>query len=193
MALFLLSQVFLIVSHGPLVHTLASIILKSTTESVKKGASWSLEQYGEITPEFAPPKESLEKSLENLNDADSGRGEASGESVCSQPISNGNTCDESDTEKSGDQTLNGATRLNITDEEKEQRLALESPLTLQQNGKATSPGLLADKPFLETILNSLSCTENDYAPLFALCLVYALASNEVTCVLTNNNYTMIYY
>ena len=66
--------------------------------------------------------------------------------------------------------------LNVTDEEKEQRLALETPLTPQTQKNVTE--LLSNKPFLETILNSLFCTENDYAALFALCLLYALANNQ---------------
>ena len=67
--------------------------------------------------------------------------------------------------------------LNVTDEEKEQRLALESPLTPHAQKNVTES--LSNKPFLETILNSLFCTENDYAALFALCLLYALANNQV--------------
>uniref|UniRef100_A0A0V0G892 Uncharacterized protein n=1 Tax=Triatoma dimidiata TaxID=72491 RepID=A0A0V0G892_TRIDM len=51
--------------------------------------------------------------------------------------------------------------VNITDEEKEQRLAQE-----------------AQKVFLEVIVNSLECVENDYATLFALCLLYAISQNK---------------
>uniref|UniRef100_A0A4V0Y8H9 Uncharacterized protein n=1 Tax=Rhodnius prolixus TaxID=13249 RepID=A0A4V0Y8H9_RHOPR len=51
--------------------------------------------------------------------------------------------------------------VNITDEEKEQRLAQE-----------------AQKVFLEVIVNSLDCVENDYAALFALCLLYAISQNN---------------
>ncbi|KAL1130694.1 hypothetical protein AAG570_011935 [Ranatra chinensis] len=50
--------------------------------------------------------------------------------------------------------------LNITDEEKEQMLAQEAP-----------------KIFLDVIVNSLDCTENDYSALFALCLLYAISHN----------------
>lgn len=49
--------------------------------------------------------------------------------------------------------------LNVTDEEKEQRLALESPLTSQTQKDITES--LLNRPFLETILNSY----------FALCLL----------------------
>jgi len=65
-------------------------------------------------------------------------------------------------------------QLNVTDEEKEQRLALESPLMSHQNQNIFES--LTKKLFLETITNSLLCTENDYAALFALWLLYALAN-----------------
>nr|CAD7601801.1 unnamed protein product [Timema genevievae] len=39
---------------------------------------------------------------------------------------------------------------------------------------------LVDKPFLEMVFNTLQCSENDYAALFALCLLYALGHNKGT-------------
>lgn len=44
-ALFLLSQVFLIISHAPLIQTLAWIILKTDKELFEKGADKLLEHY----------------------------------------------------------------------------------------------------------------------------------------------------
>nr|KAF7422016.1 hypothetical protein H0235_009852 [Vespula pensylvanica] len=185
-ALFLLSQVFLIVSHGPLVYTLAAVILKSDLNMIQIG-----------------PKETLEKSLENLcesltiseslNEDDnnveftSEIGETIGEKV--QDLSKPSTsrahmlpCDTS-IKSSEELDMNISTEeledikhLNVTDEEKE-RLALESPLT-QSQIQHNALELLSNKPFLETILNSLFCTENDYAALFGLCLLYALANNQ---------------
>ncbi|KAF7397828.1 hypothetical protein HZH68_009050 [Vespula germanica] len=186
-ALFLLSQVFLIVSHGPLVYTLAAVILKSDLNMIQIG-----------------PKETLEKSLENLcesltiseslNEDDNNveftneTGETIGEKV--QDLSKPSTsrahmlppCDTS-IKSSEELDMNISTEeledikhLNVTDEEKE-RLALESPLT-QSQIQHNALELLSNKPFLETILNSLFCTENDYAALFGLCLLYALANNQ---------------
>ncbi|XP_012283658.1 protein CLEC16A homolog isoform X2 [Orussus abietinus] len=206
-ALFLLSQVFLIVSHRPLVHALAAIILKTDSDTIKNGASRVLDVYSEeIAPNkpiaFSPPKESLEKSLENLNesceDSDSeeiNEKESNNEETkeCAEtPVTNepstsfDGTFDEEpsisrpdrlDVSASND-TIDDIKHLNVTDEEKEQRLALESPLTPQQPSAKSSRESLAKKPFLETILNSLYCVENDYAALFALCLLYALANNQ---------------
>lgn len=55
---------------------------------------------------------------------------------------------------------------NITDEEKE-KLA-----------RTPSENIALQKPFLETVYSALDCTENDYAALFALCLLYAMANNK---------------
>ncbi|OAD55741.1 Protein CLEC16A [Eufriesea mexicana] len=178
-ALFLLSQVFLIVSHGPLVHTLAAVMLLSDLETIQTGASKVFEMYSNISSNkpiaFSPPKESLEKSLENLSET-----LTVSDGLCEEE---NNLEDKEDTENGKQldisipvENLEEIKHLNVTDEEKEQRLALESPLTPQTQKNVTES--LSNKPFLETILNSLLCTENDYAALFALCLLYALANNQ---------------
>jgi len=45
------------------------------------------------------------------------------------------------------------------------------------SGTSSQQQMLANKPFLEMIVNTLQCSENDYAALFALCLLYALGHN----------------
>ncbi|KAG7210477.1 hypothetical protein KM043_012001 [Ampulex compressa] len=208
-ALFLLSQVFLIVSHGPLVHTLAAVMLMSDLDTIQIGASRVLEKYGEITSDkpigFSPPKETLEKSLENLSDS-----LLTTEDVCTESDDTDETKDDSEKHNGMTEEFSHAStsfdtvmtenipallspeqldisipteqleelkHLNVTDEEKEQRLAMESPLTPHQSqNNPVEP--LGNKPFLQTILNSLFCTENDYAALFGLCLLYALANNQ---------------
>lgn len=69
-----------------------------------------------------------------------------------------------------------AKHLNVTDEEKERRLALDGP---QTTGDQVPSESLANKPFLETALNSLNYTKNDYPTLFTLCLFYAIAISQV--------------
>ncbi|XP_076649966.1 C-type lectin domain containing ema isoform X2 [Halictus rubicundus] len=205
-ALFLLSQVFLIISHGPLVHTLAAVILLSDLETIQTGASKVLEMYGDMSTTksiaFSPPKESLEKSLENLSESLS-----VSDGLCEEECNVEDEKDDNlvnrisetiypstsfDTASIGDtpvlmspehldisipnDDLEDIRYLNVTDEEKEQRLALESPLAPEMQKNLNES--LSNKPFLETILNSLFCTENDYAALFALCLLYALANNQ---------------
>ena len=180
-SLFLLSQVFLIVSHGPLVRTLANVILKSELETIRGGSSRVLEAH-ETTVAFLPPKESLEKSLENLAERPDGEGEEdprAEESGTQQWYRV-----ESDPDGSPEDAIEEIKHLSVTDEEKEQRLALESPLAMAPANDESQ--CLSNKPFLETILNSLYCVENDYTALFALCLLYALANNPVSYLIAES-------
>ncbi|KYM98898.1 PREDICTED: protein CLEC16A [Cyphomyrmex costatus] len=147
-ALFLLSQVFLIVSHKPLVHTLATVMLMSDLETIQIGINSVLEKFGDI----------------NFDDA----------SPINTPVHTSTLSDI--TSLPSEEDLDEIKQLNVTDEEKEQRLAMESPLSHQSQNDIFES--LTKKPFLETITNSLLCTENDYAALFALCLLYALANNQ---------------
>lgn len=54
------------------------------------------------------------------------------------------------------------------------------PPPLPLTGSSFQQQSLANKPFLEMIVNTLQCSENDYAALFALCLLYALGHNPGT-------------
>lgn len=54
------------------------------------------------------------------------------------------------------------------------------PPPLPLTGNSYQQQSLASKPFLEMIVNTLQCSENDYAALFALCLLYALGHNPGT-------------
>lgn len=212
-ALFLLSQVFLIVSHGPLVHTLAAVMLMSDLETIQTGTNKILDKFGDITSNrsvtFSPPKETLKKSLEILNEIRSEESYDRENSIRNIKEVDKNVVDEFNhpstsfddastpidtpvlmstplnTSIPSEEDLEEIKHLNVTDEEKEQRLALESPLMPQSQNDIFES--LAKKPFLETITNSLLCTENDYAALFALCLLYALANNQVTIINSNRN------
>lgn len=71
-SLFLLSQVFLIITHGPIVHGLAWIILQSDSAVFEDGATKILEMYisnakSSVKLEFSKPQLSLEKALENTS------------------------------------------------------------------------------------------------------------------------------
>ncbi|XP_073974512.1 C-type lectin domain containing ema isoform X2 [Rhodnius prolixus] len=50
--------------------------------------------------------------------------------------------------------------------------------SLEESLDASSLSQEAQKVFLEVIVNSLDCVENDYAALFALCLLYAISQNN---------------
>ncbi|XP_014244787.1 protein CLEC16A homolog isoform X2 [Cimex lectularius] len=96
--------------------------------------SWENGSYiTQARPIFSQPTQSLEESLNGSAAPDGNAG------ILGHPVND----------------------LNITDEEKEQRLAQES-----------------QKLFFEVIIKSLDCTENDYSALFSLCLLYAISQNS---------------
>ncbi|CAH2234784.1 protein CLEC16A homolog isoform X5 [Pararge aegeria] len=71
-SLFLLSQVFLIITHGPIVHALAWIILQADLSVFEDGVSKILDMYvsnakSSVKLEFSKPQLSLEKALENTS------------------------------------------------------------------------------------------------------------------------------
>ncbi|CAG9827519.1 unnamed protein product [Diabrotica balteata] len=135
-ALFLLSQVFLILSHSPLVQTLAWIILKTDRTVFENGVDKLLEYY------------------ENIKERHNSEDEASG-SVPS----------DRESSSSKENILDEQTNTNVTDEEKQRMVT-----------PADGAGI-TNFPFLETVYDALDCTENDYAALFALSLLYAMANN----------------
>jgi len=56
--------------------------------------------------------------------------------------------------------------------------ANEGPLLLSPEGPVPLAQPLSNQPFIESVYNALNCKENDYAALFALCLLYALGKNK---------------
>lgn len=170
-ALFLLSLVFLVVTHSPLVHALAWVILNGDQSVFKDGAAEILNSYVDhrevVTLGFGQPNESLEEALDlsasNVSPSTSGVYNNDTSSSSSSPRTHQNDSAGVSTDASFSDEME---KVNITDEEKEQ--ILESSLNL----------LKSNRPFLDMILQSLDCTENDYLALLALCLLYALANNK---------------
>ncbi|RZF48880.1 hypothetical protein LSTR_LSTR003260 [Laodelphax striatellus] len=134
-SLFLLSQVFLITAQHPLINVLAEIILRGTAD-VFTATDWTQRNSQGtacLKPGFVAPTESLEESLDEQSD----------DKVVVQEIPKLQP------------------NLNITDEEKEQRLAQE-----------------VVPVFFEAITSYLVCLENDYSALFVLCLLHAISHNS---------------
>lgn len=79
--------------------------------------------------------------------------------------------------------------LPITDEEKEKLQQQDSaPSSSSPSEKRKSDDrqlqeslrrsfTLSGRPFLESVFACMECSENDYLPLFALCLIYAMQQN----------------
>lgn len=169
-ALFLLSLVFLVVTHRPLINALTWVILNADHTVFKEGASRILNAYIDnrevVALGFVQPVESLEEALESSA--------ASTSFVYDQSVDDANSSSSTSTtnepqisDSPSPPTLSDEIeKVNITDEEKE-KLLLNAYRTPEFS-----------RPFLDMVLSSLDCTENDYLALLALCLLYALANNK---------------
>ncbi|XP_005181650.2 protein CLEC16A homolog [Musca domestica] len=188
-ALYLLSLVFLVVTHSPLVHALAWVILNGDNSVFKEGAASVLyeEHRQVVVPSFTEPRESLEQALDTAaNFSGYSYGEETTEDSLvtasnndSATTSNIHPVEETEIHSSTEalenavSTLSNATKLaNITDEEKEKLQQLTSPTAVT----VIHPTL--NRPFLDTVLSALDCSENDYLALLALCLIYAMTFNK---------------
>lgn len=171
-AQYLLSLVFQVVTHSPLVHSLAWVILNGDYAVFKEGVSSAMlhSRDGRSAIAFAEPIESLEEALENTV-------------LC--PTRAAQSCSNSspDDEDSAAQGPSGcgvvvASQANKTDEEKMKDTREEDQ----------SP---SGRPFLDICLTALDCSENDYLPLLALCLIYAMSTNQGECCLISREWELV--
>ncbi|GAB6025945.1 hypothetical protein CHUAL_011914 [Chamberlinius hualienensis] len=190
-SLFLLSQVFLIITHKPLVRSLAKIILNSDLSIFSEDSgvdSYVTAGPFHTRPGFMPPMETLEQSLEarlqQWRLTDVARQTSYENDEQPEPEINENSLPDpivSEAIGSGVESQFDIDA-NITDEEK-QRQAQHRQST-EQNQLPRNLELLqesfslSNRPYLEAVFNVLECSENDYAALFALCLLYAIGHNE---------------
>ncbi|XP_065203185.1 protein CLEC16A homolog isoform X2 [Planococcus citri] len=149
LSLFLLSQVFLIIKEKQLVNALAKIILKGTPDNVTFKTD-----VNDDTSCIDDRKQSSDIPDPSCNSTKHSNG----------VVNNDHSCDSDDSESTTRFPITSVYSINITDEEKEQRLAQE--ITVRTGS------------FLEAILENLRCRENDYAVLFALCLLHAISTNS---------------
>ena len=191
-ALYLLSLVFLVVTHAPLVHALAWVILNGDQSVFKEGAAEILNSYVEnrevVVPGFAEPQESLEEALDTVVGVNNSSAYSYAEDTmeaATMQTENTTTYDiegaaaavttpsslqaKLAADSKGDLASSLLTSANITDEEKHK---------LQQNQTQNTSIPDFSRPFLETVLSALDCNENDYLALLALCLIYAMAYNK---------------
>ncbi|XP_049284346.1 protein CLEC16A homolog [Anopheles funestus] len=195
-ALFLLSLVFLVVTHRPLINALTWVILNADHTVFKEGAAQVLNAYIDnrevVALGFVQPVESLEEALESTvpstaaygvehlhltderatdrggsnkspNSSSSGSSKSQASSSSSTSTNNEPPISNSPSPPTLSEEIE---KVNITDEEKE-KLLLNAYRTPETN-----------RPFLDMVLSSLDCTENDFLALLALCLLYALANNK---------------
>lgn len=171
-SLFLVSQVFLILSYEPLVQSLVEIILHSNMSIFRE-------------PEFARPTESLVESLSQATNRPCGdqqqylpSNRPASSSVPTSPKREAVThCSSLQTTTTNyySETQDSS---SLTDEEKAQQAAA-SQHQMSIAIKRTTAEPDEEKPVLEAILNSLDVKAQggDHGALFSLCLLFAILEN----------------
>lgn len=171
-SLFLLSQVFLIVSFKPLVCDLLNIV---------QNGSLSLFN----NPEFTAPTETLEESLFQVSRSSPNSSRCENDEEQVYPLSDVSNVTEEDCESSNPVTMesDGPEDRMSTDEPDTR------PITDEEKAAAANPNLvtrwsqrLTDRPFLDALFQCLQCnqTSDDHTFIFALCLIYAMVHNKGT-------------
>ncbi|KAF0312325.1 Protein CLEC16A [Amphibalanus amphitrite] len=179
-SLFLLSQVFLIFTHQPLVRLLARIILTADQHLL-----WQSQTTGAFCPGFVAPVQSLEQSLEEPQTAP--KSATGSDSEQESPPATAAALAAALANLARPPAVYGLPDLvdscNYTDEEK--RLLCRGSTANTTGGpptEAATPSAAAavssPKPFMASILDALDCSENDYTALFALCLLHAIGHNK---------------
>ncbi|RUS88412.1 hypothetical protein EGW08_003808 [Elysia chlorotica] len=203
---FLCVQVFLIIHYSPLMQQLAQVIFQGDVAlSEPTGIGHRASPKMVITPcfppppspsvqgirEFRPPRESLEKTLENTRpkrnyeqtqQETAGGAKAKGGNQQQQAQEGSSSVSLEQAVCSGDTELSSPTQ-NSTDEEKLLGRTYQRLAPSRSNSQPTAESLqlsfsLDNRPYLEAIFNALECSENDYSALFALCLLYAMGQSR---------------
>ncbi|XP_015791120.1 protein CLEC16A homolog [Tetranychus urticae] len=173
-SLFLVSQVFLIISYDSLVQKLVNIFLNGKMSIFEK-------------PEFSAPPETLEESLVQairLSYDNSNNLHESDETDNTEP-------DAYTTKRSVNSDLDMVVRDSIQKDEQENESTINSTSDFILNETSTTDeeketGLTRkisdskiDRPFLLALLNSLDCRNlsDDHSAIFSLCLIYAMVHN----------------
>lgn len=154
LAKYLLSLVFLVVNHRPLVQSLAWVILNGDYAVFKDGVSKMLNHPDSGSAiAFAEPIESLEEALENTVLCPTSAAQASSSSADVIAV----------------EQQSAIRQTNRTDEEK------------MKSAECEAPPAPSERPFLDICLSALDCSENDYISLLALCLIYSMSTNKGEC------------
>lgn len=161
-SLFLLSQVFLIFSHKPLIQKLVDILLNSNMSIFDE-------------PEFAPPVETLEESLIQATKSSRSSSEDDEARDKEKTSKKATSCDckleNNSLPNDKRASLADVTVSSLTDEEK-------AAVTLI-NRTPPKSNFDGNRPFLKAIYDILSNDEqsDDHLILFSLCLLYAMLHN----------------
>ncbi|XP_039256461.2 protein CLEC16A-like isoform X1 [Styela clava] len=208
LALFLLSQVFLIIQYEPVVHKLAEVIFnQNSTLNL-------MNDQDEVYEAFVQQPESLDtwldskrvkKATKKKTKRPNFRNVGSDDEPTSpveppEPVIEQNyTVEEVERSLNTQQEVLAPVSPTYSDDDISSSNSNESPgrvlslpqpqnITDEQKAAATrlsssSSGISTNRPFLDTIYSALNCQGDDYKALLALCLLYAMLHNKVCGIL----------
>ncbi|CAG7730743.1 unnamed protein product [Allacma fusca] len=156
LALFLLSQVFLIMTHPPLVRVLANIILNGN------------EAVFELKDDIVSNPIINSTSTPTSTDEDRANEEIPSASTEENPTAHNFL-------QTPDRNSKSSSHEDCSSPDMLARKADSLRLLIKDEGNLTD---LSRRPFLSSIFDSLETSENDYSALFSLCLLQALVKNK---------------
>ncbi|KAM4820243.1 protein CLEC16A isoform 2-T2 [Thomomys bottae] len=184
-SLYLLSQVFLIIHHAPLVNSLAEVILNGDLSETYAKPAQDV-QRSSAKPSircFIKPTETLERSLE-MN-------KHKGKRRVQKRPNYKNVGEEEDEEKGppedGQEDSEKAKEIEMVIMERSKLSELAASISVQEqnttdeekSAAATcSENVQWNRPFLDMVYHALDSPDDDYHALFVLCLLYAMSHNK---------------
>lgn len=183
-SLYLLSQVFLIIHHAPLVNSLADVILNGDLSEMYAKTEQDV-QRSCAKPSircFIKPTESLERSLE-MN-------KHKGKRRVQKRPNYKNVGEEEDEDKGpaedAQEDAEKAKEIEMVIMERSKLPELAGGPSMQEQNttdeeKSAATGLESvqwSRPFLDMVYHALDSADDDYHALFVLCLLYAMSHNK---------------
>uniref|UniRef100_A0A8D1P1Y3 C-type lectin domain containing 16A n=1 Tax=Sus scrofa TaxID=9823 RepID=A0A8D1P1Y3_PIG len=183
-SLYLLSQVFLIIHHAPLVNSLAEVILNGDLSETYAKPEQDV-QRSCAKPSircFIKPTETLERSLE-MN-------KHKGKRRVQKRPNYKNVGEEEDEEKGpaedAQEDAEKAKEIEMVIMERSKLPELAAGTSVQEQNttdeeKSAATGLESaqwSRPFLDMVYHALDSPDDDYHALFVLCLLYAMSHNK---------------
>uniref|UniRef100_A0A8C6RTB6 C-type lectin domain family 16, member A n=1 Tax=Nannospalax galili TaxID=1026970 RepID=A0A8C6RTB6_NANGA len=184
-SLYLLSQVFLIIHHAPLVNSLAEVILNGDLSETYTKAAQDVPR-SSTKPSircFIKPTETLERSLE-MN-------KHKGKRRVQKRPNYKNVGEEEDEEKGpsedAQEDTEKAKEIEMVIMERSKLLELTAGTSVQEQNTTdeeksaaatSSESAQWTRPFLDMVYHALDSPDDDYHALFVLCLLYAMSHNK---------------
>ncbi|XP_055221273.1 protein CLEC16A isoform X4 [Gorilla gorilla gorilla] len=184
-SLYLLSQVFLIIHHAPLVNSLAEVILNGDLSEMYAKTEQDI-QRSSAKPSircFIKPTETLERSLE-MN-------KHKGRRRVQKRPNYKNVGEEEDEEKGptedAQEDAEKAKEIEMVIMERSKLSELAASTSVQEQNTTDEEKSAAatcsesaqwSRPFLDMVYHALDSPDDDYHALFVLCLLYAMSHNK---------------